>query len=425
MALLALAVSGASAATDRFVLLDQELRASVVTVRSIGPGGLRVVDEGGAERDVPLATIAAIAPGWWRPGTEGSELAWSAPAPGPKPGALPGMLRLTDGRRLAGHIAFADVAEDAVVWDSPQLARSVFRLDDIRVLENQGVSAEAGVRGAGDHVVMVNGDVLSGFVARVATSVKLESDGRKLDLPISQVARLELANPARAPRGLRLWLQDGTVCGASGFGAPKSPSELRLLREPAPGSTPGDGDVAISLEDIMALAPDAATVIPLASLAIAEQRALGERRFAEPVVLRWRGETLGAAWRDSIEPGTAGAPLDAPDIDLPGPMVAEWRLPEGARRAAGWAEVPQGSRLWADCTLVLEAVGRGGVVTELARQGMGGSRPVFEFAVDFPASTELLRVSVEEGARGPIQDRVVLRRALVLVAPSGGGSPAR
>src|SRR5262249_51086128 len=126
---------------DRFLLLDRELRPSLVRVQNIGPASLHVTEEapggvqGGGERDIPLSDVAALAPAWWRRGPEGGELAWvpqdAAATKRANPQAL-GMLLLADGRRVAGHLGF-DAPADRIAWDHPLLSRSTFRLDDVRI----------------------------------------------------------------------------------------------------------------------------------------------------------------------------------------------------------------------------------------------------------------------------------------------------
>jgi hypothetical protein len=427
----ALETSACFAGDDgRFTLLDRSLRATLVNVTGLAPGAVRVINDQGESSDVPLSNVAALTPEWWRPGTEGSEIAWAgidrAVKARPNPAAATGMLLLTDGGRLPGSLGPPAGGEE-ITWEHPRLARSVFRLEDvrsIRLVPNVSGPRGAAPVAAGDRVVTTNGDVITGFVDSIGDSVKIESEGKKIDLALSRVGSIELANPARAPSGLRLWLDDGTVVGAKELAAPPTtPGEFAVRLNTIAGAEPVR-PVALTTGDLVAFTPDVASVVPLASLPIESQRGIGERRYVDPAVLRWRGETLGAAWRESSLPGEPGPPLDAPDIELPGPMSVEWTLPPGAARLAGWAEVPSGSRLWAEFTLVIEGVGGLEGASEakrvpLASESMSGNRPIVEFNVEIPRpAPERVRISVDPGARGPIQDRVVIRRALLLIDTS-------
>jgi hypothetical protein len=77
------------------------------------------------------------------------------------------------------------------------------------------------------------------------------------------------------------------------------------------------------------------------------------------------------------------------------------------------AELPAASRVWGDCVLIVEEVGEKGLGgRELARVRLSGDTPEAEINVALTAG--VLRVTLDEGAGGPIQDLVVLRGGLVL-----------
>jgi hypothetical protein len=189
-----------------------------------------------------------------------------------------------------------------------------------------------------------------------------------------------------------------------------------------PTLTDDNAQLTVGMSEVVALLPDAARVVPLAALPIESQQGVGGRLYTDPVALRWRGGPAGPLTsRATLASPDRLPPLDAPDIELPGPMSVEWSLPAGAVRLAGWAEVPTESRLWAEFALVFEGVSAAGVATPLARESMSGTRPLVEFNIAVPSPAPArLRVTLEPGARGPIQDRAVLRRTLVLL-----NAPAR
>ena len=91
----------------------------------------------------------------------------------------------------------------------------------------------------------------------------------------------------------------------------------------------------------------------------------------------------------------------------------------------GAAELPEDCRTWGDCVLVM-TVGSGEHPRELFRAGLNAANPRAEFNLALPKSdgrSTALTVTVEAGAFGPIQDRVVLERAVLLMAPRGGPAP--
>jgi hypothetical protein len=69
--------------------------------------------------------------------------------------------------------------------------------------------------------------------------------------------------------------------------------------------------------------------------------------------------------------------------------------------------------VWGDCELIVESVA-GSKITPLAKARLSGSDPSFEINVPLDGAAKL-RMTIDPGPSGPIQDRVVLRRPLVLV----------
>lgn len=422
---LVVALAGASVsarADDPFLLIDRTLKATPVSVMSLGPTGLKYTDERGAVREAALDDVVALAPEWWRPGTDAMEAVWSSRGMAGVKRGPSGMLILSDGRRLAGQLGSASEGE-RVVWEHPRLGASTFVLDEVRRVQLQALPAQAAgaksgaTKEANDRVVMTNADVVAGFVESMGPALRVEADGKPVELNIKQVALVQLANPVKDASGVRVWLDDGSVLGAIGLAAPSASGEFRVVKA---GPTDSAPQQALPAGQVWGLVPEARGLTALASLEIASQAGVGDRLYTDPVALRWRGETLLAGWRDSAAPGDRLPPLDTPDIEIPGPMRVEWVLPSGASRVAGWAEVPAEARLWAECTLVIEGVDAKGVGKALATEQLSGARPVAEFNVELarPAPARL-RVTLSPGSRGPIQDRVVLRRALVLTETTG------
>ena len=102
-------------------------------------------------------------------------------------------------------------------------------------------------------------------------------------------------------------------------------------------------------------------------------------------------------------------------IEIPGPMRITWLLPEGSLRLGLEAELPEESRLWGHCNLVVSAA-VDGRESELARRTLSQDTPTTDLSIEVPDGAESLSIAVEPGRYGPIQDRVVLNRAMLLVA---------
>src|SRR6185436_18222220 len=81
---------------------------------------------------------------------------------------------------------------------------------------------------------------------------------------------------------------------------------------------------AVRVEDILAVAFDAASILPLASIPPDVQSPAAGRRWSEPLSI--------ADARSSV--------LGAPDITLPGPMTVDWPLPPHAASFGADVELP-------------------------------------------------------------------------------------
>jgi len=250
--------------------------------------------------------------------------------------------------------------------------------------------------------VLTNGDRVAGFVESIGAEVRIDSDGRMVAAPLERVADVRLANPRVPPSGVMLWLADGSVVRA---GAMSTDRFGVLTVEPiVPGGRRAADASAAGLRcaDVLAAAFDAGALTPLASLAIVEQGPLPPRRWGEPA-------RVGAM---------AAAALGAADVELPGPMRARWSLPLGASRFGADVELPSDCRVWGDCELIVSLVRPGQEGVELARVRLDAASPEARMNVELPrpgAGPAMLELRVEPGASGPVQDRVVVHRGLVVV----------
>jgi len=332
-----------------------------------------------------------------------------------------------------------------------------------------------------DQVWLVNGDRLSGFVERIGPVVTIDANGRGVDTPIKQVAEIRLLNAPRAPKGTRIWMSGGNVIDAARLSAdtakgtvPRadavrvelSPEVWKRAGDAPPKETPrkeseADGgkppaspgknedekvrtdapSALLSMNRILAIVPHVESLVSLASLQVTRQWTADERPRFEPMRLSWFGSPMGeqgevASAPASVQPVVAVAPssptsvqppMGAADIELPGPMLVEWSLPASAARIAGWAELPRECWTWGDCTVVVSLASAGDQSSagskELFRETLSSERATAEFNLLIDATTlnareRVLRVEVLPGDRGPIQDRVLLRRVLLLCQSS-------
>jgi hypothetical protein len=86
------------------------------------------------------------------------------------------------------------------------------------------------------------------------------------------------------------------------------------------------------------------------------------------------------------------------------------------------AELPREFWTWGDCELVVSISPAGQTAgAELARQHLSAAQPVatINAALGEAAGERRLRFRLEPGEFGPVQDRIILRRPLLLVDGPG------
>jgi hypothetical protein len=215
-------------------------------------------------------------------------------------------------------------------------------------------------------------------------------------IPASRVREITLVNPLVRPTGTRVWLDGAWSVGVDYLGADPQRG-LALGIEPAKGKS---RQVFVRHESVIAIVPGAERIVPLASLAVSRVSgpvAPHERPFVPALRVGERDQLLGAA-----------------DLEVPGPMTIEWALPKGAERIGGWLVMPPAYHEWGDCVVRIEGVEAKGGAVEIVRESMSAERALVPINAGIPASAMTLRLTVEGGAYGPIQDRVVLRRVLIV-----------
>lgn len=383
------------------ILLDLDLRPQRVTLTALDSQSVSFTDESGRARRTPTGALVALLP-VEDPRPSLMPRLGAPPVPGLDTRAYTGLLVLTDGQRFPGQRAAADGAE-TLVWRHPRLGRVAFPLDAIAsvVLDENALSkspigaSAAAAPDTRDAVLLSNGDLITGFLLSLGEPVSVETDAGPVAIPSERVVAVRTANPASPMRGQFVWLDDGTVASVASI-------------EPE-----GEGAVAIRLAEsqsaryaigaVEAVAFDASRIVPLASLTPRSQAPEGDRADFRPIP--------GAG--SAFAPDADTAPLRARDIELPGPMTVTWALPADARRFAARAVLPGASRPWGDCEFVVRIDG-----VEALRERLSEERPSIEFAL--PAAGRELSITVEPGAYGPINDRVIVRRAIIIVGKPAG-----
>ncbi len=412
-----LAIAGSARAEDDAlvrVLLDRDLNATEIRLTSIDSGQVRWVDSAGRERARAIEELLAIID------PEGGLLPLGVRKQVIESLGFP-IIETTDGQRLLARLG--DDPEGAgefvelMLIGGQTMRVSIERISGLTSArsvfdESRPARLHSGGARVDDTVELTNGDRVSGFVEHLGRTVTIEVEGVSRKISLTNIASIELANPVRPGEGTRVWLDDGSIVGAgaiSGAGQRLIAFDLTLARESQanPGASESDlhrVTMRLPLSRIAGIVFDAggAGVRPLARMAPESFAPTGERRWAPP----------------PIAGDPAQAVLGASTIELPGPMRVRWTLPHGARRLAGVATLGETPGPWADCAVSI-LLDVGGRQFELARARLRPGEDEMVFNVELPeglgGESRTLEVRVDAGAYGPIQDRVLLERVLLLV----------
>lgn len=398
-ALLALAAGAIAHASPSVVLLDDNLepRAANLVAITAGDSGRRAsvifLDKSGIRREASpnagahsaVAVLPPLDPLWIRP---------AKPArPTRNADDLAGVLVLADGQRFPGRYADSAAPDDSVAWAHPRfglIVAPIERVAHIESLDPADTPHSAATERFSDRLSLTNGDALEGFVLSLADPVEIETDAGVIEVPRARVARVDLASDAITPEGLMLWLDDGSVAALSDARLVDDETLLLTLRDTG-------GQARYALTSITAASLDAARIVPLSSLRKIREEPLGERALLD-----------GARVEPPRSP-TSPSPLAASDIILPEPIAVEFALPDNASHFAAVAELPRDAFPFGDCEFVVSVDN-----VEVLRERLNPSRAAVEFAV--PVRGSVLRIALEPGEYGPINDRAVLRRAIILLS---------
>ncbi|QOI99867.1 MAG: hypothetical protein HRU70_04955 [Phycisphaeraceae bacterium] len=396
-------------AGDARIIVSTDLTRSTLVVQRIDAEGLQGLAPDGTAHRVPRDQLLAIFSPRTLPAPvpTGSELL----QPGADDPSPEGLVTLVTRSAFNGRYAGASDQGQILLWESPLLGPLRLPLDALASVALRHAGAETSTTPAparaSDRLTLVNGDVLDGFINAMSDPVVIEVGGKPRTVPLSRVREASFANPATPwPRSC-VWLDDGTILPFDAIESDAGPRSTTMLVTRAEGSGPLPGfALKMPFAQIHAAAFDMGMLQTLASIAPARQAPSEGRGWAPPIEL-------------SADPTTT--PMGLADITLPGPMTVEWVLPRRAARFAAYAELPTTSRVWGDCVLVVELI-EGGAARVVTRQrlheGSPGVEINTEISVPRGGPEPRLRVTIDPGERGPIQDRVVLHTPLLLLSPA-------
>lgn len=375
-----------AASDGEFMLIDRHLETTNIEVAELSTERLVYV----ARRSTGAAGVPVTEPGLRELEKCVALVRWPLPAHAPSPGAE---VVLADGQRLPGEaVSGAPAAEDVLVWNHAQLGRMQIPIDRIASVTFQA-GAEHPVAADADVVVLANGDRLRGFVLAIGDPIELETEfegeAQRITVPLDRAVAVAIVAPPKPAAGQRVWLRDGSVIDVRNV-LISDDGFARLVDANLAGSSQVD---RVAVSQVSAVLFDARALTPLASL---------KPRSVEGPVTRYRTPV------PAVGLGGSGArPLGLADVRLSGPVIVRYAMPHGARRFAARASLPPGARTWGDCEIVIRNEG-----AELTRATLSGASP--EAEINVPVRGAELTIEVTEGAGGPIQDEVVLSRAMIV-----------
>jgi len=250
-----------------------------------------------------------------------------------------------------------------------------------------------------DRVVLVNGDIVRGFVTLIGRRVEIETDdGDTRRFPIERVGAVRLVNAQRVDPAMRLrlgraaWIRAVSIETRLGAGGD-------AVVEPVRGE-PFEIDIPRGSFGGVEITHESTRLAGLWTLENTHEPTGGRRWTPAPVVL---------------DPAGDHDPLRR--IDLRAPVRVGYALGEGSSRFACLARLVAGA--WSDCELIIECVSLDGTVHPIVSARLTPSEPTLEVNEALPRRAARLIVRVEPGANGAIQDRVILESARVRIdAPS-------
>ncbi|GEM_PF-4566045 len=358
---------------QRFLLIDRDLRADTVDLVGIEDGWVECLRSGLIDRR-PMSDLLVLTA--FDDDEESSRFV-----------ASDCVVELADGQRWVGAPAPASLPEH-LDWKIDRVGVLSAPLEQVLLARLRPDAPMPGIdpQTAEDRLLLANGDALSGLLVAIGDDVEFEVSGstEATHLPLAQVASLALVNPPARPSGMVVWLADGSVL---------SIKECRWSPASFQFTTSVDSlKCNVETEMLRGINFAAERVTPLAHF---EPQVSHESKWISVV--------------ESPQMLDAGRPVGLSDVQMRGPIEARYALPEGATRFVATAVVPRFAADWAE--LNLSVIVDGQTVFEAGMDGTGRSRR----EIDVPlhdAST--LTIQIDEGARGPIQDVIVLQRPMLL-----------
>jgi len=245
-----------------------------------------------------------------------------------------------------------------------------------------------------DLVVLTNGDHISGFIESINLSVTIDTSTGLRTYPLDQTQLVRLANNPQRTQGVYLHLDTETRLRATDLAA--SANNFGSATITGLG-TPEIVEFESHRFGGLGIVHNQQRLVALTSLDPLEIEPTGERAWTpEPKSLL-----------STIPHSGLG------DLDLRSPVSVTYVLEPGATSFACTVDLVAGP--WSDCTLIVESMDAQSSVQQLDLVQLNPDNQTHRLLVDFPQGASRLIIRIEPGKKGPIQDRVILRRPRLLI----------
>ena len=333
-------------------------------------------------KDAAIGTVASDA----APGDSTGMLALVVDGPSLAVRESEGTLFLSDGQRIPGKL---ELRGGVPSWVSPWCAPRALDGDGVRgfALGTAALPAASD----GDVLLLRNGDRVDGIVSGITASGIAVEVGSGADRSISTLAwdtvsAVGLVAPPMPRAGARVWLADGTVIDGDSVSW-MTPQYMRIVG----GSGTTQRPISIPRRMVLAVQSSPTSATPLAQLApVASGVTAPAARYSQP--------------SPTVVAGTWG--LDAPPIEIEGPVLLSYPAQSVPSRLVAVASRPSTAREASDVDLVVRSGGK-----ELLREHMDAARSRMEIRVDIPAapfSIELVPSSSSAAGAFVVLERAVL-----------------
>ena len=306
--------------------------------------------------------------------------------------AAPGtaVLVLSDGQRLVGAL---DVDKGVPTWVSPWLAPRAVDLAMVRALVFPG-GREPDVRDE-DVVELRNGDRVTGAISsimpdRIVVERGVGETAERFEVSMQDVLSVGIVGTDEPWTGVRAWLQDGTVLNAAkaewlGGEHLQFPS-LRGAKLPV---------ASVPRRAVAAVQSGPAAAVPLAAMS-------AEASHPASIPPERRRESLPAP-----SPMDGTWPLDAPPIEIEGPVVLRYAGTGAPATLSCSVTRPAAARAAGVMELVVRSGGK-----EVRKERFGPDRPTSDLCVPLEPGPFELELTTPDGSIAGCF--MVLRQALVL-----------